>query len=376
MSLVYQRSSVNYLPPVCRRLILLFLLSTLVALPVWAQKWNRYGPGTRSQSTAIYDSSTNQMIMFGGQHAPTAIDFDDAWTLKNAITSSPQLNNQEWEYVNASNKPIARFGHTAVYNPTSNRMIVFGGGTGFPGPCVNEVWVLMNPNSVGGSPAWSQLAPTGSLPPAREGHVAVYNSRTNTMVVFGGTDCNGNYFNDLWILNNADGSTGTPSWTHAMPTTSPSARSQSTATYDSVNNIMTLFGGAAGSTAFNDVWTLSSSQGAPTWKQLAPTGTAPVARSGHSAVYDSTNNRMIVYGGNNSAKTTLNDLWILTNANGKGATPAWTKMTATAPSPFRSSHTAIYDSVSNQMLVFGGTTQIPKTFTDDHVMVLTHANGL
>lgn len=350
----------------------------ILVLPASAQKWNRYGPGTRSQASSIYDASTNQMIMFGGQHAPTSVDFHDTWAVKNVIASSGSSpNNLNWVAVStAGNPPKSRFGHTAVYNPTSNRMIVFGGGTGFPGPCVNELWILTNPNSVG-TPTWSVLSPTGTLPPVREGHTAVYDSNTNRMMVFGGTDCNGNYYNDLWILSNADGSTGTPAWTQAQPLgTPPSARAQSAAIYDSVNNIMTVFGGG-GTAKTNDVWTLSHANGltgTPTWTQLAPTGAGPTARSGHSAIYDSANNRMVIHGGISGA--VQDDTWILSAANGMGANAAWTHLIPTDSGPYRASHTAIYDPVSNEMVIFGGTSQLPKTFTDDHVFVLTHANGL
>ncbi len=342
-----------------------------------AQKWNRYGPGTRTQAASIYDPSTDQMIMFGGQHAPSLVDFHDIWSLKNVIASSSSTSaNLNWVAIYPTGAPSGRYGHSAAYNPTSNRMVVFGGGTGFPGPCVNDLWVLQNPNSVG-TPSWSQLTPTGTPPPVREGHVAVYDSKANTMVVFGGTDCNGNYYNDLWILSNADGSTGTPKWTQAKPAgTPPAARSQSAATYDQVNRIMTIFGGAAGQTAYNDVWTLNSSSKTPTWKELVPSGTAPTARRGHTAIYDSTNNRVVINGGINAGGVVQNDTWILTDANGVGGTTGWTELQPTDTAPYRGSHTAIFDPVSDQMVIFGGVSQIPQTFTDDHVFVLTAANGL
>ncbi|MGA1986618.1 MAG: kelch repeat-containing protein [Candidatus Sulfotelmatobacter sp.] len=346
--------------------------------PASAESWNRYGPGTRTQATSIYDPTTDQMIMFGGQHAPTIVDFHDAWAVKNVIASSASASeNLNWvALLPTGTPPSGRFGHTAVYNPTSNRMLVFGGGTGFPGPCVNDLWILQNPNSVG-TPSWSELTPTGSLPPVREGHVVIYDSKANTMIVFGGTDCNGNYYNDLWILNNADGSTGTPKWTEAKPTgTLPAARSQSTATYDPVNRIVTIFGGTAGTTVYNDVWTLNSSSKIPSWKELTPTGTAPTARYAHTAIYDSTNNRMVIEGGITSKDVVLNDTWILTDANGVGADPAWTQLLPTDTAPYRGSHTAIYDPVSDEMVIFGGVSQIAQTFTDDHVFVLTEANGL
>lgn len=377
--------AVNTHRPNCWRAIALlsFFLGTLLIGPASAQKWNKYGPGTRSQASAFYDSSTNQMIVFAGQHAPTNINFNETWTVKNVIPSStPTFQNLQWVKVSTTGKPpSARFGHTSVYNSSSNRMIVFGGGTGFPGPCVNDLWVLKRPNSVGGGPAWIQLTPTGTLPGVRLGHTAAYDAASNTMIVFGGTDCAGNYYSDLWILSNADGTTGTPNWTQAAPLgVGPSARTQATAIYDSANNVMTVFaGGTVSTTAFNDVFTLSNANGltgVPTWTQMVPAGTSPSARSGQSAIYDKANNRMVIHGGISIRGAVQNDTWILSGANGVGTTPAWTQLNPTAAGPFRRSHTAIYDPVSNEMVIFGGSSQLPQVFTDDHVLILTKANGL
>ncbi len=356
-----------------------FSLIGLLVEPASAQKWNRYGPGTRSQASSIYDPSTNQMIMFGGQHAPTNVDFHDVWAVKNVIgVSASTFKNLNWLSVTtAGTPPSVRFGHSAAYNPTSNRMIIFGGGTGFPGPCANDLWVLTNPNSVGGTPTWTKLSPTGTLPPVREGHASVYDPNTNTMIVFGGTDCSGNFYNDVWILSNADGSVGTPKWTQSKPAgTAPAARSQSTAIYDSTNRVMTIFGGAGVAKAvFNDAWTLANVNGTPTWKQLTPTGAAPSPRSGHVAVYDSKSSRMVIQGGVAGSTAVQSDTWILSGANGVGSA-AWTQLNPSGTVPYRASHTAIYDPVSGEMVIFGGTSQLPKTFTDDHVFALTQADGL
>ena len=114
--------------------------------------------------------------------------------------------------------------------------------------------------------AWTQFTAAGSLPGVREGHTAVYDPATNRLIIFGGTNCSGTYYNDVWILSNADGSTATPSWTKVTPIgTGPIARSQATAIYDSVSNIMTVYGGGTTSTTvFGDVWTLSNANGV-TW---------------------------------------------------------------------------------------------------------------
>jgi len=368
----------------CVRLgLVCFLFSALLVLPASAQKWNRYGPGTRSQASGVYDPVTNTLFSFAGQHAPTNIDFNDVWAAQNLIPSSAATQeNLEWIRVAVSGKqPTDRFGQSAVYNQTTNRMITFGGGTGFPGPCINELWVITHLNGVGGAPGWTKEAPTGTLPPVREGHTAVYDPNTNTMIVFGGTDCNGDYYNDLWILSNADGSTATPSWAEVTPIgTPPSARTQATAIYDSVNNVMTVYGGGTTATSvLGDVWTLTNANGVtgtPTWTQLSPKGTAPAARVGHSAVYDSVNNRMTIFGGGNNHGKVLNDGWVLTYPNNIGGTPTWSQSTFTDTAPNRESHEAIYNSVSGDMVIFGGDSSLPKTFTDDHIYILTDANGL
>jgi len=68
---------------------------------------------------------------------------------------------------------------------------------------------------------------------------------------------------------------------------------------------MTIFGGFAGpgNPYANDVWVLSGANGlgTPSWKQLLAGGVGaagtPIGRSGPSCVYDSANNRMIMFGG-------------------------------------------------------------------------------
>ena len=58
------------------------------------------------------------------------------------------------------------------------------------------------------------------------------------------------------------------------------------------------------------------------WTQLSPTGTAPTARKEHASVYDTTNDRLIIFGGRNSSEY-FNDTWVLTNASGTNGTTSW-----------------------------------------------------
>ena len=332
------------------------------------------GPGPRIRHSAVLDAATNSMIIFGGQK--TGINnFNDVWqsvffedTTVNYVPMSP-----------SGTAPAARYGHTGVYDATNSRMMIFGGALGVsaPAPCQNDMWVLQNANGVSGTPTWTQLTLSGG-PIARYGHTSVYDPNTNAMIVFGGSDCAAGLFNDVWVLSNANGTGGTPVWTQLSPSGSaPSGREAASAIYDPTTNVMVVFGGDQGSsTTLGDVWVLSSANGtggAPTWTQLFPTGTAPSARTGHSAVYDSANNRMIMYGGVLANGTVVADTWILTGANGQSGTPAWSLLTVTNGTA-KAYHSAVYNPATNEMTVFAG--EIAVVPSDDHIFTLFNANGL
>jgi hypothetical protein len=69
------------------------------------------------------------------------------------------------------------------------------------------------------------------------------------------------------------------------------------AIYDRSAERMVVFGGGASAGHYlNDTWALSM-RGAPTWAQPTFAGTPPAARLGHSTTYDPVQNRMIVFGG-------------------------------------------------------------------------------
>ena len=121
---------------------------------------------------------------------------------------------------------------------------------------------------------------------------------------------------------------------------------------------MLLVGGNPGAPG-SDVWALSLT-GVATWAQLLPAGVPPSGRNASAAVYDSVRDRILVFGGYDG--TARNDLWSLDLSG----TPAWTQIAAagTPPSP-RWGHVAIYDPVRDRMLVHGGTAAFGGPGIDD-----------
>ena len=73
-----------------------------------------------------------------------------------------------WVGVSFINEFIGvRSGHSAIYDPVRDRMVVFGGSYG---SYRNDVWAL----SLAGTPDWTELAPIETPPSARDYHTAIY----------------------------------------------------------------------------------------------------------------------------------------------------------------------------------------------------------
>lgn len=235
--------------------------------------------------------------------------------------------------------PSARQFHTAIYDPVRDRMVVFGGRE-YSGFYVNDAWAL----SLGNPPAWTVLTPSGTLPGGRMLHSAIYDAVRDRMVVFGGWDGDLHHFgNDVWALSLG----GTPAWTQLMPAgVLPTGRDGHSAIYDPVRDHMVVFGGwnVSSDHYFNDVWALSLAD-TPTWTQLTPAGPLPIPQTLPKAFYDPVRDRMVVFGGMDSLWVSFNDVWALS----LGDTPAWTTVIPTDTLPIYGS--AVYDPVRDRMLV-------------------------
>ncbi|HLF07510.1 MAG TPA: hypothetical protein VI893_10140, partial [Thermoplasmata archaeon] len=302
---------------------------------------------------------------------------NDVWVLRNASA----FGATPWQYAlaqGAAGSADARFAHTAVYDAPSDRMIVFAGSTG---SFRNDLWVLKNATGIRATPTWSLLIPQGAVgsPGGRFFHSAVFDESNNRMIVFGGR-ASGGWLNDSWVLENASGLGGTPKWTNligqGLPG-SPSLRYRHSAVYQPATNRMTVFGGRDGLDR-NDVWVLDHANGlggVPTWNNTIVQGDpgSPSSRSGHSGVYDQANDRLIVFGGDDGLPKS--DVWVLSNATGSGGPTGWTNTVAQAAPgspPGRWWHAAVFDPEGNRMIVSGG---YNGSYMND-VWVLSHANGL
>jgi len=218
-----------------------------------------------------------------------------------------------------------------------------------------------------GNYAWAGIAPTvGFSQPNLSGHSAIFDYINKRMVVFGGfVQGVGVYLN--WITVLSLWSEGYEYWWDLNPwscSTLPLKRAQHTSIFDSNNQRMILFGGEnTTSLYFNDVWELSFTETTEgKWCPLSISGTKPFARAMHSAIFDPINNRMIIFGGSNFT-TTPNPECPANEPNCtlgdlwalNITTLTWQEIFPPQPRPSpRKGHSAIYDPDRKQMIVFGG----------------------
>ena len=298
--------------------------------------WREIPIPARAGHCAIYDPVSDRVWMFGGADASTLTN--ELWTF------SPFLKRWTLQFLGSAS-PSPRVGHTGIYDPVRQRMIVFGGNTGVRS---NEVWAL----ALSGGGGWTQLAPSGAAPSPREAHAAIYDPVGDRMIVFGGMD-DGGVLNDLWSLSLA----GTPQWQPLAPSGSPpSARSGASAVYDSQRQRMIVFGGRPASGLGNDTWALDLGA-SPSWSSIATAGTPPSERMFHSALYDAPRDRMLVFSGENFPNNLVRIDCYQLNLSG---TPTW-QLFGIANS---SRGALVYDSANDRALLYGGYVDMPPWTTN------------
>ena len=364
----------------------LLIFTSEVSGQTWLQMTPTGGPPTPRGSfgSAVFDPATDRMMVFGG--GTSSGNTNEVWVLTSAdgLWGTPQWIKLSPAGDPSYGLPAPRKNHSAVYDPSSNRMIVFDGCSASCGSFLEDVWVLTNADGIGGTPAWIELFPSGGPPGGRSGQAAVYDPGTNSMIIFGGdssTSGNPPTYSDVWVLSNANGLGGTPTWTELSPTGGPPAgQAYDGAVYDPINNRMIVFGGYSQASVYsNATWALSNANGqggTPLWTNLTAEGASgsPPATQGSAAVYDVASNRMTIFGGYDPSGTFYNNVWLLTDANGLGGTPTWMQLTPTGgPPAARAFFGAVFNPASARMTIFGGGS--PTNNLND-TWVLSNANAV
>lgn len=262
----------------------------------------------RSAHAAAIDPLTRQMVVHGGNTGQLTTDTTLLW-------------NGVWSrYVGAG--PGAISSARLVHDATRRHFMLFGG---VGSVVLDETWVFDDTG-------WSLRAPLQS-PPARHGHVMVYDVARERTVLFGGRSGSTSH-DDTWLW---DGTT----WTLATPATAPAPRFRASATYDPIRGVVVVFGGQAEyPTVFRDTWEWDGT----TWTQRAITG--PPARSDAAIAWDPARRRAVLFGGFGGGEA-LDDQWEWDGSS-------WEQVQVSATLRRRSGHVMVSAPDGAGVLMMGG----------------------
>ena len=235
-------------------------------------------PTARFDGPIAYDPRTRQVYLFGGQ-ADTAQN--DLW--------SYSIGSQSWSAIAIEDaKPPARFGHTLILDPVRNRLIAFAGQAG---GFFSDTWAFDL-----GAKTWSRLSGDDAGPKRRYGHSAIYDPVRDRMIISHGFTDSGR-FDDTWAFDFGKNAWQDISPASGRPL----RRCLHHAAYDPKRDRMFLYGGCSsgfGPCPQDDLWTfdLQSNQ----WTQRASTPRPP-GRERYGMAFDNRRDRLLVFAGGGNA---------------------------------------------------------------------------
>jgi hypothetical protein len=276
---------------------------------VWQKVGSSSRPDARYLQAAAFDETRKVLVMFGGLNMNP-----------NMGTVSP--NKETWEWSPATGKwtnrtgtgdaPEARSGAAMVFDSLRGKFVLFGGRSG-SGYNYEDTWEW-DPTTG----AWTDVSAAGGHPAARSQHGMVYQKSTAKILLFGGgRSDSASYdgtgatasFGDTWEYDPA-----TYIWTAQTAATAPTARHDFGMVWDSSRSKAVLFAGfqldvaGAAGVPKQDTWEWDPAAG--TWTERTLKGTKPSQRYAHAMAFDDTRNKVVVFGGwDISTGGSRNDLW-------------------------------------------------------------------
>jgi hypothetical protein len=186
----------------------------------WTQLFPSVSPSARYLVGAAYDTTHNQMVVFGG--VGVAGYLGDTWV----------FNGTNWTQKFPAHAPPARAAGMMVYDPLRAKVYLFGG--------VNNLTYYGDTWAWDGTD-WTQLSPA-NFPSARYGSGIAFDNTLGVSVLYGGTNNNTGNFAETWTFDGTN-------WTKMPPNTqspNPSKRFYTSFDYDSFRGMVVMFGGGEG----------------------------------------------------------------------------------------------------------------------------------
>jgi hypothetical protein len=219
-----------------------------------------------------------------------------------------------------------------VYDSNRQRMVLYGGLNEDLGVLFADTWEYDGSD-------WQEVVTTTS-PPAMQAMSMAFDNHANKVVLFGGQGYGGEY-NSTWEYDGIN-------WSQVTTADSPPRGTLAAMAFDSVRNRTVFYGsGVVFDPAPSDTGTWEYD--GVNWTEVI-TPTMPPGRWAHSMVYDSAQQRMVLFGGYSVSLPSggwTNDTWVYDGFD-------WTRILTDNVPPGKEQHGMAYDAARNRVVLFGG----------------------
>jgi hypothetical protein len=326
----------------------------------------------RAYHSMIYDPVNQLFWSYGGvQGDPTASDFKD--TLLRLDATMPDA---KWQVVPIeSGKPPALAFHTAVYDSKRQRMLIYGG--------LQERNGFTSASVASGTGFWAldlrnpdavawTRGNAGNIPVDRFAHAAVYLPDLDVMIVAGGAQSFATLTSTVYAIQLS----ARPITALRLPNAGFNIRAGHMLTYDAVGQRLLAYGGLSRFdplTTQNDVVWLDLSKGleaAGDWRRLSTTSTG-LKRAFMAAAFDPLRRLWWVQGGSESTSNVQRDLSVL-DLNTEP--PTWVRTQEVRNGPLeRFGHAAQWDGPRDRAVFQGGSSDNERTVTNTYLLKMLDA---
>jgi len=234
------------------------------------------GPSARNCLAVAYDRNRDRLVLFGGITGNVASG--ETW----------EWDGQDWTQVSETG-PQPRILHAMAFDSSKNVVTLFGGQLPQGDPSqetsyLNDTWEWDGQD-------WTQQENTG---PSRCGHAMAYDDNRQRLVLFGGNDALNQSYGDTWEW---DGTT----WTQRADFGPPPCMG---ANLVFTGGECVLFGGSGVNGVLQEqTWVWDGNY----WTARQEMG--PSARYRHATAFDSVRQVVVLFGGLDQTQSLLGDTW-------------------------------------------------------------------
>jgi hypothetical protein len=305
-----------------------FVRSPLPDTATWTMLSPARKPTPRDGYSFVADPDRGRAVLVGGVSDFGTVYQNDVWTFTFATNS--------WDSVSIFNplaSPVPRAHHSAAL--LDSDLLIFGGDS--------DTSLLQDSHLLDLSTmTWRTTSPPTlpTQPVAFAGAV----STGSDVYAYGGSNLNARIHDQLWRYTAIPGT-----WSTSSPHP-PAARTQAAVAHCAESGCLFLFGGYSDPVTFvpTDASNFQYYYGTGTWRSTLAPGPPPLAEA--SAVYDSTNNRVLMWGGRDASGANPTTLWEFSMGSFR-----WRQVPTSGAAPTgRLAHQLVMDEAGGRVILFGG----------------------